>query len=410
MKLVRIDEFTSEGLYRQEAVYCSKKRGRKYTVFFEVPETCAKPATYDHFALYGIAAAFVLDEDYEHLGAVDQRLLEQVEDVIDIWHDWYPYRHRTQIVADVRTVTDSDGTAPDAGQTGCLFTAGVDSLYSLLKCRGEIDALISVIHRNSIHLPFRSETDGLDEIDQFAQRMNVSHLTISTNMMTAIPEYQDAWAHLSHGAAYAAATHFLSGEISHAIISSSLNWDQLMPWGSHPDTDWRFGSSTLSLDHFGTSTSRIDKTAAVARNPEFLRVLNVCSRGRQSSEHLNCSKCQKCLRTMLAIDLAGIDRDQATSFDWTHYTPANAEKIYLRTENEYLLFEEILARAVELDRQDVVEPIERLIQRSRKFVWLTTMEMEIRKRLPRVARMKSTAMKTRNVVYNVFGLSTRLKD
>ena len=410
MKLLGISTSDANGLYREEATYAAE-HGRRYSIHFEMDAARARPRNQDHFALFGAAAAFVLGEDYEQDAPADATLLAQLREVLSIWKTWYPYRHATRLDVRERSAAEAAALSPSAGRRACLFTGGVDSLFTLLRRRDEIDTILCVVHTGGQDSSFRAELAKLGPVDAFSERMALTHLAVGTNMMTAIPEYQDAWAHLSHGAAYAAAAHFLSGELAHATISSSLTWSQLMPWGSHPDTDWRFGSSGLSLDHFGTDTSRIDKTTAIAEVPAFLEMLNVCSRGRHAlGTHINCSNCQKCLRTMLALDLAGIDRSTATSFDWSAYSPANAEKIYLRTENEYMLFEEIRDRALSLDRMDVVEPVNRLIRRSRKFVKLTQAEMAIRLRLPYIARARKSALTVRNTVYRVFGLRTRLKD
>ncbi|MEQ8558493.1 MAG: hypothetical protein RIB03_09275 [Henriciella sp.] len=401
-------------MQEENGVYCETgdyqlSNGRKHSVRFAMPADCSRPPYQDHFALFGAVAAFVLDEDYHQTAPADAELIDRLQEVFAIWRSWYPYKRIPKLDLPRRNRQDEAQLSATKGRKACLFTGGVDSLFTLLQRRDCIDSILSVIHEDNPPRPFAEDRNALVSVDAFAARMDLSHFTVRTNMMTAIPEYHDAWAHLSHGAAYAATAHFLSGELDHATISSSLTWSQLMPWGSHPDTDWRFGTSLLSIDHFGTDTSRIDKTAAIAKVPEFLEVLNVCSRGRYAlGEHINCSHCQKCLRTMLALDLAGVDRKKATAFNWSGYSPANVSKIYLRTENEYMLFEEIRDRAVSLGRTDIVEPVTRLIRRSRKFVKLTQAEMAVRKRLPSVARRRASALALRNGVYKLLGLRTRL--
>lgn len=57
------------------------------------------------------------------------------------------------------------------------------------------------------------------------------------------------------------------------------------------------------ISHNGM-TDRIEKTRALADDPVAQKYLNVCSHPRESGT-LNCSSCEKCKRTMVALDILG---------------------------------------------------------------------------------------------------------
>jgi hypothetical protein len=92
-----------------------------------------------------------------------------------------------------------------------------------------------------------------------------------------------------------------------------------------PSNDIGFADSTLvglmsteSLRAMsvGSEHSRVKKTLMVSNHPESYRVLDVCT----GEEHArNCSKCFKCLRTMLTLDIAGRLDLYRDAFDLDEY-------------------------------------------------------------------------------------------
>lgn len=67
---------------------------------------------------------------------------------------------------------------------------------------------------------------------------------------------------------------------------------------------------------------RMEKTALIADNPVVQKYLNVCS-----FETKNCGKCEKCLRTITALDLMGKLDSFQTSFEDLSFYMANKSKL-----------------------------------------------------------------------------------
>lgn len=67
---------------------------------------------------------------------------------------------------------------------------------------------------------------------------------------------------------------------------------------------------------------RMEKTALIADNPVVQKYLNVCS-----FETKNCGKCEKCLRTITALDLMGKLDSFQTSFEDLSFYKANKSKL-----------------------------------------------------------------------------------
>jgi hypothetical protein len=80
-----------------------------------------------------------------------------------------------------------------------------------------------------------------------------------------------------------------------------------MPWGSHPVIDPLWSSENMEIIHDGANADRVTKIMdTIALYPEALRLLRVCVNKRGGSG--NCGFCVKCIRTMTALEMAGVLR------------------------------------------------------------------------------------------------------
>ena len=79
--------------------------------------------------------------------------------------------------------------------------------------------------------------------------------------------------------------------------------------------------STDTLDAFsvGSQYSRVEKTLRVAEIPETHKLLDVCTDFRNVSGYTNYSKCQKCLRTLATLEIAGYLERYSDSFNLNVY-------------------------------------------------------------------------------------------
>jgi hypothetical protein len=124
-------------------------------------------------------------------------------------------------------------------------------------------------------------------------------------METNLRSWSEPQLHWSfyHGAALAAAAHLLHGEFDRILIPSGTSFKDLKPWGSHPCLDKHYGFGKLRFVHHGAETKRVQKVEFLAKHPLALEHLRVCYLNRES--RYNCGECEKCLRTMLALEAVG---------------------------------------------------------------------------------------------------------
>ena len=368
-------------------------------IHFTAPTGTRPPEGYDHFFILGAAMAFVLGEDYDHRHSVCASLALNIRALIKQWCQWYPERRQIALSAAAEQRTGAAGRPKSA-----FFSGGIDSIFTCRKQGEALGALISIAHVPYDEKDIAQGFDRLRELTAFADKTGQRHLQVATNMMEALPAFQNAWTAISHGPALGAVAHFLSSEISAAVISSSHDYGRLVDCGSHPLTDLLFSSDAVEISHFGAQFNRVEKTAAIKDDDIGLSMLSVCEKGRLDGPHVNCSRCEKCLRTMITLDLVDVDRTKATTFDWSSYSPDDFGDLLLRGNNQIVLGRDILEAARSKGRNDIAVPVERLIRRSSRFKFLAHAEFYLRRRAPWVVRHKMKLIRLRSAVYTMFNI------
>jgi hypothetical protein len=195
------------------------------------------------------------------------------------------------------------------GRVGLFFSMGVDSYYSLLKSVAAHPAddrtLSHLISVNGFDVTYEGE-DGrfppalLHNFARVADALEMSLLPVSTNIRR-VGVRITTWPAL-HGAALASVALALGSAFRRVSIAATTTYDMLFPWGSHPLLDPLWSTETLRFVHDGCEINIIDKTAVVARSDLALETLRPCA-GHATS--YNCGRCEKCLRTMLDLLIAG---------------------------------------------------------------------------------------------------------
>ena len=180
------------------------------------------------------------------------------------------------------------------------FTGGVDSFYSLLQYPGQIDRLI---YAHGYDMP-------LDDLPRFeAYRKSLAAIAaltgkpaiiIRTNLHNHSLFRSVSW-YKTHGSALAALGLLLSRQIGSLIIPPSYASTRLRPWGSHPETDPLFSTAQCRLLHHSTELSRLERIQAIAEHHLVQQHLRVCFGLDQKNLIGNCSTCEKCVMTMVAL-------------------------------------------------------------------------------------------------------------
>jgi hypothetical protein len=246
---------------------------------------------------------------------VDGALLENMTRLQEIWTCWHPHLRTVQIIANT-----SVPRIPESRRIASFFSGGVDSFYTALKHLAKGEGQDHPLQNPSIQDLFC--VWGFDiplgnapafarvcaSLERASADLGLRFCDIATNIRETRWQVTN-WPELSHGAALAAVALGVGAGYEKVFVPSTDSYDQLYPWGSHTLTDPLFSTSRTKIDHDGAEASRYRKIAAIIPNQPALRSLRVCWRSKSDE---NCGRCQKCLRTMLALELLGaLDRSPA---------------------------------------------------------------------------------------------------
>jgi hypothetical protein len=253
----------------------------------------------DAFLAALLMPAMSLGEELVVDAPVSGRLLRSVRTVMEIYQAWWQL-HPIPVAA---------ARGPDRGRGGAaiglFFTTGVDCFYSLLK---DVDRRSEFDHQPVTDLLFVNfeRQDGpdyqrlLNRVRHVAEQTGGRSVVVNTNVR-ALSDPLVGWEGY-HGAALAAVALALQGLLGRCLIAASDQYRHLPPLGSHPVLDHLWSTEQLEFVHDGAEATRTDKVERqLVRSPLALANLGVCWQDRPGR---NCGECEKCLRTMAALELA----------------------------------------------------------------------------------------------------------
>ncbi len=205
---------------------------------------------------------------------------------------------------------------PRPQRSASFFSGGVDSFYTYLKHKtdpvkaDQIDSFILVngfdINQRNVRLWDRTRENiksvaGADDVELIVVRSNIQDLVEPILL----------WDY-SHGGCLAAVGLFLRGAFHQIYIPSTHSVSEQIPWGSNLALDAHWSTENTTFIHDGTEATRLEKVISqIAQSPLALEYLRVCFANEKGS--YNCGRCDKCLRTMVNLFVAGA-LEQSGSF------------------------------------------------------------------------------------------------
>jgi len=227
---------------------------------------------------------------------VSAKLLSEAEQIQAIWSTWRPKLHHVQVVAPAL----EDGPAPGPG-VACFFSGGVDSFYTLLRHRDEITHLL-LIHGFDLELEDRDLRERVSEMVTAVAADLGKHVVEVETDVRMFSDRHVGWGDY-HGAAFASVALLFQAQFRRVFLAASHTYNDLFPWGSHPLVDPLWSTERTELVHDAAEVTRSEKVAALAQSQLALDWLRVCWRNPGGA--YNCGRCEKCLRTMIALKIAG---------------------------------------------------------------------------------------------------------
>lgn len=266
-----------------------------HTVWFRSPDLQLKAtpeALYSAFVIPCMLQGVTLEGDRSVCSQWYANICSLTEILADAWGipDKSPVLETSQY---------SDSRSHSEAQ---FFSGGVDSFYSLLTSRSTPRFLIFV-HGFDIALSdsvrFEHANNSLTTV---SKAIGSTPCVISTNLrkhpLIASVNWNDA-----HGGALAAVAHLLQPHVGTVTIPPSWHKSANIVYGSCWQIDHLWSSRRLEIKHGDASYTRIERLRVIAENPLAQQHLRVCWENKAPTG--NCSRCEKCVRTMLELHIIG---------------------------------------------------------------------------------------------------------
>lgn len=208
------------------------------------------------------------------------------------------------------------------GRVALLFSGGLDSVFSLEQ-NIEASPDLVVVRGSDIKLGddhgWNNVIRGVEDV-AIARKVEVELIEsnfysfLDQDFLNSIsPEYSTWWGGVQHGLGLSAllAPLAYSKGYSKVLISATHSEGYSAPWGSNPRLDNEIKFFGVKVEHYGYSHSRQAKLQKIINGKKKAKnvPLRVCYKNvGQAGE--NCCRCEKCLRTILGITVAGGDHSE----------------------------------------------------------------------------------------------------
>ena len=273
-----------------------------FRLWYRFPSSYRVSAGGDAFLAIALLPAMLAGEalEVDRAFPVSQRLLESVGRLQEIYHCWNPVFRKVAVRAEAGSAS--------VGNPGIasFFSGGVDGTFTALK-NADITHLV-LINGFDFSLEPPVFAEAVDRNRAFAASLGKTLLPLETNFIAFNDTYRVS-RNLSHGSLLGSVA--LALAFSRVYIASSRTYDNLIPWGTHPLTDLLFSSEATEIVHDGAEASRSYKTRKIFECEAVGRNLRVC----WQDMNRNCGRCEKCLRTRMALRAMGIS---APAFEDLH--------------------------------------------------------------------------------------------
>jgi len=259
-------------------------------------------------------------EPLEIEGAVSKRLAAGAEKAMAIWRRWYALAPVPVSAA----LVSAESSEPQV--TASFFSGGLDSFYTVLKNLGspagepKVSELLFVwgldigLDNRELYRAVRGRLQAI------ADGLGLRLVLASTNLRELTDRFA-AWGKHQFGAGLSSVALCLGRRLRRVYLPASYTFVHAHPWGSHPLLDPLWSTESLTVIHDGSEATRPEKARwQVGRSPLALEHLRVCFENPGNA--YNCGRCEKCLRTMVNLEVAGA-LDLCRTFD----TPLDLDRL-----------------------------------------------------------------------------------
>ena len=273
------------------------------TVWFESPDAPLATAT-EAFGAAIVVPALHAGRPLRLAGPVCDLWATNLARLTDAFRDlWYPAAARPLVVPIGRPTDESIAAGTTTPETALCFSGGVDAFYTLLRGGSRIDRLVYGVGYDVSLRERRRAADVIALLRDVAGATACASTVIRSSLRRHPLVKRTPWLR-AFGGSLAAFGHLLGPGVGRILLSSDGLGFEHPEVGSRPSTDPLHGSATLAVEHVAPAVTRLEKIRGIASEPIVQRHLRVC--WKNVGSRMNCGRCEKCIRTMLALDACGM--------------------------------------------------------------------------------------------------------
>ena len=258
---------------------------------------------------------------------VSNKVLENSSTIQDIYTTWNPIFKNINIKA-----RGSESKCSSPG-TACFFSGGVDGTYTLLEHADEVDYAI-LINGFDFNMDDSTWRSLINRNLTLTKELGIELIAVETNFKYFTSAFGIA-RKCNFGGVLISAGQLLG--FRKLFIAAAVTYKKIPPDGSHVLIDESWSTEGTQVIHSGLEADRTKKIKRISSHKVALDNLWVCWK----DPRYNCGDCVKCIRTYIALRLAGVD-----NFNFENpLTLADCGRFSIDNEFEYIIYEAYLDSA-----------------------------------------------------------------
>ncbi len=269
----------------------------QFRVWFRVPADVQLMESADPFLAIGLLEALSRGGTIkiDPKARISKPLLSNIEILNLIYCNWNGDFKSVRFDCSI-----ADPRSPIPG-VATMYSAGVDSTYTLLRHEDEITQLVRIFGID-LRPDNPEQTAQIIEHDTaYATEVGKHYIPVRTNIREYANKREIIWESYWGFPLYAVA---LALGFSRYIFPSSYTYSELHPASGHPLTDPLWGNGQIEIIH-DICIRRSEKLKHIVKSPHSLSRLHMC----WLLPIENCGYCSKCVRTAIALHILGAKAD-----------------------------------------------------------------------------------------------------
>ena len=184
--------------------------------------------------------------------------------------------------------------------TGSFHSCGVDSLYTLVQHREELTHVVFMQGFGPYEIDSPRGVARREHARTLARAWGEQMVEVGLDVHDVAVQFAP-W-YLAHGLVLASVGLTLQDAVRKLYVPAGQSHRDLFPLLTHPLLDPLWSTETLEVVHDGCEATRFEKIQVLRHDEIALDHLAVCNKPWAV---VNCGGCEKCLRTMTNLHLAG---------------------------------------------------------------------------------------------------------